>query len=789
MDAVLSEDVDTLMFGSGMTIRNWSPELKSGKTPTHVNVYDAVKTKSGQSGLDREGMILVALMSGGDYVPEGIPGCGPKTACEAARAGFGSDLCKIKRTDKVALQEWRERLQHELKTNENKFFARRHTKLKFPDDFPRIDILGYYTHPVISTKAELDRLRRSLKWDQEIDFSGLRSFTYDAFDWRKLNDAKHFIRSMAPSLLVRGLRIRAERNRFAPDNLQAIRKDEALLVKGIHGKRKHQITDNSTELRVSFTPIELVKIDLSKEEPDDEPEVPSSQVEASVDNDLSVIEIADEEEETAPRRREPTKFDPMKPVRIWVLESYVKVGVPLAAEEWEEGQRKPKRAVTTKEAGTTAPKTKGTQRTRITGDMPQSMISQYAKVTKPGAKPAKNLAKAQASPERPPTASQPSKSTGLDMIDLVSSSPAKPVASAAERGQREKSLSPLLEELPSSVNKRRRRGPIQRSRTLPVDLRSNPDRPSTPPALATIETLDLVDSPVFPSPSQLPAKKARTQTARNPPVTRTARQKSITVSPGKGVQTTLDAWRSPAGTPTKPRNATSTKATPLPPPPQFRTSSNELDTLDLTLSPQENTPPSNQPTVAPNPRRSASTSAPRPALRSISSNISTFSTSSKHSTSSRTASKVQNSTHRTSPGLRKTTSPSIDTLDLTQLSSPPPAQRPPLATFVQRSPPPSTVPTLSINLPDSPSSTRPLQPQRRSPRTSASPPAAAAAAAAWKEQKQKKRAIMLRKSLAGAFTFVDVTDSPVPNDQDKNKEKQRQRWRESEVEVLDLVGD
>ena len=86
VDAVLSEDVDTLMFGSGITIRNWSPE-KTGKTPTHVNVYDAVETKSGPSGLDREGMILVALMSGGDYVPEGIPGCGQRRPVRLRKLG------------------------------------------------------------------------------------------------------------------------------------------------------------------------------------------------------------------------------------------------------------------------------------------------------------------------------------------------------------------------------------------------------------------------------------------------------------------------------------------------------------------------------------------------------------------------------------------------------------------------------------------------------------------------------------------------------------------------------
>ena len=104
VDAVLSEDVDTLMFGCGTTLRNWSSEgARGNKSPTHVSVYDAKATRSGKSGLDREGMVLVALMSGGDYITEGIPGCGIKVACEAARAGFGKALCQIPRSDVAAL--------------------------------------------------------------------------------------------------------------------------------------------------------------------------------------------------------------------------------------------------------------------------------------------------------------------------------------------------------------------------------------------------------------------------------------------------------------------------------------------------------------------------------------------------------------------------------------------------------------------------------------------------------------------------------------------------------------
>jgi len=46
------------------------------------------------SGRDRDGMMSVALTSGGDYVSAGTPACSVKTACEAPRAGLCKDLCK-----------------------------------------------------------------------------------------------------------------------------------------------------------------------------------------------------------------------------------------------------------------------------------------------------------------------------------------------------------------------------------------------------------------------------------------------------------------------------------------------------------------------------------------------------------------------------------------------------------------------------------------------------------------------------------------------------------------------
>ncbi|KAH7083220.1 flap structure-specific endonuclease [Paraphoma chrysanthemicola] len=807
VDAVLSEDVDTLMFGSGITIRNWSPE-KTGKTPTHVNVYDAVETKNGPSGLDREGMILVALMSGGDYVPEGIPGCGPKTACEAAKAGFGRDLCAIPTTNKRAMSEWRERLQHELKTNESKLFRRKHGALKIPDDFPRLDILGYYTHPAISNLAGLDKLRRSINWDQDLDFSGLRDFTHDAFDWVKLEGAKHFIRSLAPSLLVRQLRIRSKQlDRLPTHDLRAIEEDETLLVKGIHGKRQHPVTDNSTELRVSFTPIELVSIDLDREDPDDDVEAPLPGAQQGIDVDLD-DEVALELEDDGPKKRGPTKFDPLKPARIWVLESFVKVGVPLKVQDWEAGrqiQQKPRRAATVEGPAKTVTKASRAKRTKTTGDLPQPSINQFAKVTKPGAKLSRALEKAQKPVDDAPLPrAQQSASSQVDVLNLISSSPVRePSTTAASRPIRNKSPSPVLQDLPVSVT-RRRRGPMQRSQTLPTTTSTYFERPDTPPLPDIVETLDLLSSPVRPLLSRLPAKETKNH-GRKPFESRAHRGTSVLSSPGKTRQTTLDAWRASA-TPTKFRDTqTAIDTTPILAP-ELRPSKNEVDELDLTLSSPLKAPAARpESSNCTNPRRTKPKAAARPPLTSISSNASSHSTSSTGSARAKTSKEASAAirSRRTSPRLRKTKSASpevdaldlvspqpaaaktvsteVDVLDLSLLSSPAVSNAlPEPSPIAAISPPPTHNPPLISNL-------------RRSPRnhtsTSPDPPSRVSPPAAWKAREKKKRQIILRKSVAGAWDFVDV-DSPqkatagaadsVP------KGKDRRKWRESEVDFLDL---
>lgn len=373
VDAVLSEDVDTIMFGCRKTLRNWSAEgSKASKTPTHVSMFDADAIAAGPAKLDREGMVLVALMSGGDYLPEGVPGCGVKVACEAARAGFGRDLCRIKRADKDGLAAWKAKLLHELRTNESGFFRTRHKALDIPEDFPNMEILRYYTHPVVSREAAVERVKRELLAPGNVDIVGLREFARQTFDWEFKIGAIKLIRVLAPSLLVQKLLERYELAEQHPDDVEIKQKEESALVKAITNKRAHSSTDATPELRVSFIPVDIVNLNLADEPEEVVEEFGRSGIALNSDDE------SDEEgaQDSANRKSTlggKTPFDPFQPDLTWIPASLAKLGIPLTVEDWEGRQRTKEQRVAAK-----LPKKQKTKKT----DVPVGALDQYVKVVK-----------------------------------------------------------------------------------------------------------------------------------------------------------------------------------------------------------------------------------------------------------------------------------------------------------------------------------------------------------------------------------------------------------------------
>lgn len=374
VDAVLSEDVDTLMFGCGTTLRNWSSEgARGNKSPTHVNLYDATATKEGKAGLDREGMILIALMSGGDYITEGIPGCGIKIACEAARAGYGKRLCQIPRSDVEAYSQWRNDLVHEIHTNESKHFRMKHKALNIPEDFPNKEVLALYTHPVVSSASKVEKLKEELVWDGNINVEGLRIFVADAFDWTHKIGAIKFIRGLAPVMLVQKLRVRADRRASGYGDVVLTAINEMEYVRSICGQRTHFSTDGITELRVVYHPNEIVGLDLDAEL-DDSEDVGRDGL-APMNDDDQIEGYAEEDNDG---KRGPSQYDPTQLDRIWIPHTIAKVGIPLKVEDYEETLRAPTK--TTKPKGP-AKKAAG-KRALAKSSMPHGSMDRFVQITK-----------------------------------------------------------------------------------------------------------------------------------------------------------------------------------------------------------------------------------------------------------------------------------------------------------------------------------------------------------------------------------------------------------------------
>jgi holliday junction resolvase YEN1 len=240
VDAVWSEDGDSLMFGCGLLFKNHL-EKGGAKSKTHVRVYREQEILE-KHGLDREGMILFAMLSGGDYDVDGIKGCGPANARRAAAAGLGHSLCRI--TSAHEAQQWRLELIH--------FFR---GKVKVPHDFPNLKTLNKYRDPVVCTAEQMQNLRGlRYGWDNRpIDEPKLRSFLRLHFNiW-----TKGYIKHILPVLLVKYL-WSTQAGQESRHSLISVE------LKKIRGKKKDD-AEAPLERKITFLPQPVTKLDLSRQ--------------------------------------------------------------------------------------------------------------------------------------------------------------------------------------------------------------------------------------------------------------------------------------------------------------------------------------------------------------------------------------------------------------------------------------------------------------------------------------------------------------------------------------------
>jgi hypothetical protein len=123
------------------------------KYPDEYGIYS---TSAAGFPLTQGGMLLYALLCGGDY-GQGITGCGPTTAVALARCGFGDQLLAAYHNRHSAdfdrfLTRWRHEIRVELMTNSRHCLSRRQIDLaaEISYEFPNRRVLDFYVSPVTS---------------------------------------------------------------------------------------------------------------------------------------------------------------------------------------------------------------------------------------------------------------------------------------------------------------------------------------------------------------------------------------------------------------------------------------------------------------------------------------------------------------------------------------------------------------------------------------------------------------------------------------------------------------
>ena len=324
-------------------------------------------------------MILIGLMSGGDYQQGGIMRCGMATAHGLAKCGFGDSLyTAATNLSRVQLAEflvtWRHQLCHELRTNSMGEIGRKQPALSkaIPEDFPDIDILFSYVRPITSESMGRENNNLKLTWAKEPDLGKLAGLCEFYFEWGyKESIIKRFRTVLWHSMTLRILR-RAALNLDAhaklspslpttprkkgneaiqasgtpskmiarhfsslnlvtpskPDIFDSDSENEAgpeeKLILKIHGTRTHLSTDGMLEYRLEIAPKQLVRMAESGIKGTRVPEGPD--------------EWASEEDEDEDARTGKGKGGPIDPethLRLWMPACMVALVEPQLVEEYE----------------------------------------------------------------------------------------------------------------------------------------------------------------------------------------------------------------------------------------------------------------------------------------------------------------------------------------------------------------------------------------------------------------------------------------------------------------------
>jgi Holliday junction resolvase YEN1 len=189
VDAVWTNDSDAFMFGSQILIRPHYIKEGREKSKEKFVTYTLTDVKTKFPGLDREGFVLLATLSGGDYEQSGLKNVGPKKVVEILRCenGLSKALCEASESD---LPAWRQRLAE--------YFKGKGSNIRIPQDFPSMRNVNNYNKPVFSSEGVLHRRFHASR--PAIDEERLKKFLRDSFG--SVFTGEHYVKWIVTILLV-----------------------------------------------------------------------------------------------------------------------------------------------------------------------------------------------------------------------------------------------------------------------------------------------------------------------------------------------------------------------------------------------------------------------------------------------------------------------------------------------------------------------------------------------------------------------------------------------------------
>ncbi|EUC30612.1 hypothetical protein COCCADRAFT_39193 [Bipolaris zeicola 26-R-13] len=251
VDAVWSQDSDCLMFGctlwfhdhrvaknEGVTDRSKENTKKNGK---YASVVRAIDMKE-RYNLDREGLVLFAMLVGGDYDQNGLPQCGPGIALQAVNEGLGKSLCECR--NQFDCQLWSKELAQFLNTSS------RRRSIPVPSMFPDYDILKKYYRPKVTSDQELLLASRlNLEYIRPIQEHELLKLTSECFNiWGRL-----YMNWIGPVLLTRDL---VSRDPSKPKEMM----HEIRVPKQRSKKTEDQPPMRTFERKITFSPFGVTSL-------------------------------------------------------------------------------------------------------------------------------------------------------------------------------------------------------------------------------------------------------------------------------------------------------------------------------------------------------------------------------------------------------------------------------------------------------------------------------------------------------------------------------------------------